>query len=238
VSGTVTDTAAETQASAGRPAPGWMRILIFAGAVLAVLLLGASAGLLIQLPDREVTQPGPESVDVGFSQDMTVHHQQAALMAGLARGQAQDPRLRLLGYDIETSQLGQIGMMQGWLNLWDAALLPTDGHMAWMGATSTHDHGGGAAVAVMPGMATDEELTRLREASGREFDVLFLQLMTRHHQGGIPMMADAAERAQVPQVRNLAGKMLGTQDSEIEYMTELLAEFGAQPLPPPDRPGQ
>jgi len=46
-------------------------------------------------------------------------------------------------------------------------------------------------------------------------------------------MADAAERAQVPQVRNLASKMLGTQDTEIDLMTSMLAEFGAQSLPPP-----
>ncbi len=213
--------------------PGWLRVLVVAGSVLAVLLLGASAGLLVQLPDREVAQPAPESVDVGFSQDMTVHHQQAALMAGWARERAQDPRIRLIGYDIETSQLRQIGIMQGWLSLWDAALLPMDGHMAWMAPESGHAHGGGDTVAVMPGMASGEELARLREASGRKFDVLFLQLMTRHHQGGIPMMADAAERAQVPQVRYLASKMLGTQDTEIDLMTSMLAEFGAQSLPPP-----
>jgi uncharacterized protein (DUF305 family) len=85
----------------------------------------------------------------------------------------------------------------------------------------------------MPGMASPAELKRLRTASGAPFDVLFLQLMLRHHQGGLPMARYAAEHAKTPQVRNLAQQIAASQGSEAEYLTQLLAQRGAQPLPPP-----
>jgi len=219
--------------------PGWLRVLLVTGAVLAVLLVGASVGLLIQLPDRNAAAPGPESVAVGFSQDMSVHHRQGVLMAGIVRGSTTDPEIATLAYDIETTQLEQLGRMQGWLSLWDAAALPTGQHMQWMTASGGGGGGGHAGhgmaggVEVMPGMATPQELQRLREASGPAQDILFLQLMIRHHQGGTGMMEAAAERAQVPQVRNLASQMLTAQNAEVVVMTAMLADRGAAPLPPP-----
>ena len=40
----------------------------------------------------------------------------------------------------------------------------------------------------MPGMATSDQLRALRAASGEQMDVLFLQLMLRHHEGGVIML--------------------------------------------------
>ncbi|HYZ07961.1 MAG TPA: DUF305 domain-containing protein [Pseudonocardiaceae bacterium] len=220
-----------------RRKPGWLWVLVVTGAVLAVLLVGASVGLLIQLPDRDAAAPGPESVAVGFSQDMSVHHRQGVLMAGIARGSTADPEIATLAYDIETTQLEQLGRMQGWLSLWDAAALPTGKHMQWMtapGGGGVHaGHGMAGGVEVMPGMATPQELQRLEEASGLAQDILFLQLMIRHHQGGTGMMEQAAEHAQVPQVRNLASQMRTAQTAEVVAMTAMLADRGAAPLPPP-----
>ncbi|MQA12844.1 MAG: DUF305 domain-containing protein [Pseudonocardiaceae bacterium] len=215
----------------GSPArgPAWMRVVIVTGAVLAVLLLGASAGLLLGQRGEPAAEPGLDSVSVGFAQDMSVHHRQAALMGALVPTRSTDPAIRPLAFDIQTTQLEQIGRMQGWLSLWDAPALPPGGHMTWM---SGHGHGGGG-VETMPGMASPQELDVLRRASGPEFDVMFLQLMLRHHQGGVPMLRHAQQHAEVPQVRNLAGQMLSAQLKESDYMTRLLAERGAQPLPPP-----
>lgn len=212
-----------------------MRVLIVAGSVLAVLLLGASAGLLIQLPEREAAEPGRESVDVGFSQDMSVHHRQGVLMAGIARDRSTDPEIQTLAYDIETTQLEQLGRMQGWLSLWDATPYPTGQHMTWMSGADAHGAhtGGGSGVDVMPGMASPAEIQQLQQASGPTMDTLFLQLMIRHHQGGGPMMEAAATAAEVPQVRNLAGQMQTAQNKEIVAMTDMLADRGAQPLPAP-----
>jgi uncharacterized protein (DUF305 family) len=236
-----TEPATTERDAARRAAPRWMRAGIAGGVVLAVLLLGASLGLLLQLPGRGPAQPGASSVDVGFSQDMSVHHRQAVLMAGLAREHSTDPALRSLAFDIERNQLEQIGRMQGWLSLWNAPALPTGRYMTWMTDTSrmpgmTHGSGeqrAGAGMQTMPGMASAAEIDRLERARGAEFDVLFLQLMLRHHQGGVPMARYAAQHAETAQVRNLAEKILISQGAESEYLAQLLSQRGAQPLPPP-----
>jgi uncharacterized protein (DUF305 family) len=224
-------------ADAEQPAPQearWIRPALAVVAVVGLLLLGAAGGLLISgVPGTTPPAvPATDSVDVGFSQDMTVHHQQAVTMASWERDHTTDPVLHQLAADIEATQTAQIGRMQGWLELWGAPTLPTGGYMAWM-TEPLHAHtpapAGGAPA--MPGMASDEELAALRAATGPQLDVLFLQLMLRHHEGGAGMLQYAAERAAVPQVRNLAAQMLRSQTSESLYLRQLLAERGGQPLP-------
>jgi uncharacterized protein (DUF305 family) len=199
-----------------------------------LLLLGAAAGLLVGLPGATATSsPAADSVDVGFAQDMSAHHQQAVQMASWERDHTTDPALRQLAFDIETTQLQQIGQMQGWLALWGA---PTDApggkHMTWM-APAGHSHAAATAggVETMPGMASSDQLRALRAATGPQLDVLFLQLMLRHHLGGVGMLQYGADHASVPEVRNLAAQMLSSQTSESEYMTQLLSARGGTPLP-------
>ncbi|MCP2260276.1 Uncharacterized conserved protein, DUF305 family [Streptoalloteichus tenebrarius] len=224
-----------------RPAGVVARVVVISAAVLAVLLLGAAAGMLVGLPNaKDQAAPGPGSVDVGFAQDMSVHHLQAVQMAGWARDHTGDPVIRQIAFDIESSQQEQVGRMKGWLALWNQPEVPYGGHMAWMAdADGGHSgHGGpsapsatATATPTMPGMATQQELARLRSLSGREMDVYFLQLMLRHHKGGVPMLRYAVDRASQSVVRNLASSMLGTQTKETETLEALLAERGGQPLP-------
>lgn len=216
--------------------PGWARPLIVVLAAVGLLLFGAAAGLLIRLPGSTATStPGADSVDVGFAQDMSVHHQQAVQMASWERDRTADPALKQLAFDIETTQLQQIGRMQGWLGLWGAAAdQPGGRHMAWMAASGdAHAHSASASggVDAMPGMATSEQLRALRAASGEQMDVLFLQLVLRHHEGGVVMLQYASEHASTSEVRNLAGQMLSSQTSESEYLKQLLAARGGTPLP-------
>ncbi|MGH3963042.1 MAG: DUF305 domain-containing protein [Pseudonocardiaceae bacterium] len=228
---------AEVPAGANRPTGRWPRLVAIGGAVLAVLLLGAALGMSLQRAVGALPQPDGGSVDIGFAQDMSVHHRQAVLMASLARDRSADPAIRSIAFDIEATQLEQVGRMQGWLSLWDAAALPTGRYMTWMSDTSmpgmAHGSGDTAGVAVMPGMATPADLERLRSATGGQFDVLFLQLMLRHHQGGVPMATYTAQHAETAQVRNLAEKIIISQGAESEYLAQLITQRGAQPLPPP-----
>jgi uncharacterized protein (DUF305 family) len=236
-SGVSTEARPEAPAApAAGPGGRWARPLVAVLGAVALLLLGAAGGLLIGLPSSSpsLSVPAADSVDVGFAQDMSVHHQQAVEMAAWERDHTTDPALRQLAYDIESTQTAQIGQMQGWLGLWGAASLPTGGHMAWMSSAGGHAHGaatGGGGVATMPGMASQEELRALRAASGQQLDVLFLQLMLRHHEGGAEMLRYAAEHASVPEVRNLAAQMASSQSSESAYLRELLAARGGTPLP-------
>jgi uncharacterized protein (DUF305 family) len=201
----------------------------------AVLLLAAGLGIGLLAGQRaDVASHGP--VDVGFAQDMSVHHAQAVDMATTELTGGADPAVKNLAFDILTSQQSQIGRMQGWLTSWGEPLLPTGGHMGWMahGEDTHHSHGGDmqhGAVAAMPGMASADDLARLRRAAPAERDVLFLQLMLRHHQGGTDMLAAAADGAEVSYVRDLARQMLATQTAESALMTDMLRKRNAPVLP-------
>ncbi|XVV08049.1 DUF305 domain-containing protein [Actinosynnema sp. CA-248983] len=212
------------------------RAAVISVAVVAVLLLGAAVGLLIRLPGSDTAStPAQDSVDVGFAQDMARHHLQAVQMANLARDKTADPAIRQLAFDIESTQLEQVGRMKGWLTLWGWPEQRADGsHMTWMEAPSHHSGStapGAGTGERMPGMATSDELAKLRSLSGTEFDVYFLQLMLRHHEGGAGMARYAATHAGQPTVRTLADNMLKSQSSESEYMKQLIVARGAAPLP-------
>ncbi|MEO6879505.1 MAG: DUF305 domain-containing protein [Mycobacteriaceae bacterium] len=213
-------------------------LLVLAG--VAVLAVGFLIGALVQPAGQGASHRVPEasSVDVGFAQDMTVHHRQAVQMANTEIGSS-DPVVSSLAFDIASTQQVQIGQMQGWLSLWGHPLLPSAGYMGWMAADArtTGDHGGhtpdrsAATITTMPGMATSAELTRLRQATGPARDVLFLQLMLRHHEGGTSMLDHAAQHAREPAVQAFATQLAGSQRAEVLTMTGLLAQRGAQPLP-------
>ncbi|GAB1509756.1 DUF305 domain-containing protein [Actinophytocola sp. KF-1] len=218
------------------------RTFVLIAALVAVLLVGAAGGMLISRGTTgDDATPSADSVDVGFAQDMRVHHLQAVTMAGIERDNTSDPILQGFAFDVESTQLAQSSEMAGWLTVWGYPQLPEVGapYMKWMseGGTHTHSNGEGGkttgAVQRMPGMATSDELNKLRKLSGKELDVFFLQLMLRHHEGGLEMAQYAADHAARGYVRNLAEKIVASQENETKLMKSYLAERGAQPLPFP-----
>jgi uncharacterized protein (DUF305 family) len=211
--------------------PRAVRTALFAVIAVALVLLGG--GLAVALGIGRTEAPTADSVDAGFSRDMGRHHLQAVEMANLALDRSDDPAVRGLAFDISATQTNQTGRMQGWLSLW--GLQPTGGDtMAWMGDSmgghAGHSMGGNG---LMPGMATEEELANLRALSGTAFDVEFLRLMMRHHQGGTEMAGYAAEHADNQAVRDLADSIVTSQAAETTLMTDMLAERGGTPLPAP-----
>ncbi|MCF6743266.1 DUF305 domain-containing protein [Blastococcus sp. KM273128] len=217
--------------SAGDPARrSPLRTALLAVIGVGLLLLGG--GLAVALGVGRDAQPAADSVDAGFARDMSRHHLQGVEMANLVADRSDDPEIELLAFDISATQTNQAGRMQGWLSLWGVP--PTGGDtMGWMPADHGHDGHDMAGGALMPGMATQEELAELRSLSGTEFDVEFLRLMIRHHQGGFDMAAYAAENAEVQAVRDLARSMVRSQGAEVETMTSMLAARGGTPLPEP-----
>lgn len=209
------------------------KVLVLSGAALAVLLVGAAIGMLITLSVvRQASTPTADSVDVGFAQDMQVHHLQAVTMSNWARDHTADPAVKGLAFDIEQTQLGQVGAMSGWLDIWGRPeQSPNGGYMAWM-APGSHGHTTEASggVRAMPGMATSQEIAKLRTLTGRELDVFYLQLMHRHHAGGLDMARYASEHAATSQVRNLGEKILKGQAGEMKLLETMLAERGGKPL--------
>lgn len=171
----------------------------------------------------------PSAVDVGFAQDMMVHHQQAVLMAAYAREHAGSDEVRALAVAIDSAQQREIGQLTGWLQSWGKPLQSDRPPMAWMtDEVPGHAHGDVGAGS-MPGMASPAEMDRLVNLTGKRLDVQFLRLMVRHHQGGLPMAKDAASHAQTDYVRDAARTMIQDQQREIDQMQTLLRARGASP---------
>ncbi|MFC5833249.1 DUF305 domain-containing protein [Nonomuraea insulae] len=203
-------------------------ILIICG----VLVLAVAALLLF---GRDGT-PGDTSPEAGFARDMATHHAQAVDMAFTIRDKGPEDQVRNLAFDIINTQSNQRGMFLGWLQQWDLSQATDQRPMAWM---TGHGHGAAAAAAgssgtasgAMPGMATPQELTKLKEARGKPAEVLFLQLMIRHHEGGVQMAEGLLKLSTRSEVVSMAQKIVDGQTGEIKLMTELLQQRGAQPLP-------
>jgi uncharacterized protein (DUF305 family) len=219
--------------------PAWSRAVIIGATLVVVLLIGATVGMLLtrSLTDEPAASPGAGSVEVGFAQDMSVHHLQAVTMANWARDHTTDTQVKQLAFDIESSQTEQVGRMKGWLMLWDQPEQTTGAYMQWM--TEPMTHGGQMSMvntapangAPMPGMATDVELSKMRSLTGKALDIDFLQLMLRHHQGGTAMAQYAQDHSSSSVVRSLTRSILASQGAEIDLMKQMLQARGAAPLP-------
>ena len=191
------------------------------GAVVA-LLIGYLAGLVTP----RFTAPGDNSPEAGFARDMSVHHAQAVEMGMWAYQKATNDEVRQMGYDIALTQQAQIGMMSIWLKDWHLEPTGSRPKMAWMpdGTKELSPDG------LMPGMATDDQLEQLHNATGKDVDILFCQLMLRHHLGGIHMIDGVLAENPTPEVRELAEIMKKNQTAEVSVMKTLLTQLGAAPL--------
>ncbi|MFW6691888.1 DUF305 domain-containing protein [Streptomyces sp. MAR4 CNX-425] len=198
--------------------------LLVGGGFLAVLVTGGDGG------DGEdaAAVPGNASADAGFARDMAVHHQQAVEMSLIVRDRTDDEDVRRLAYDILNTQANQRGMLLGWLDMWKLPKTTAEPPMSWMGHDMSFEPHDGA---LMPGMATNTQLDRLRRETGEDAEVLFLTLMTEHHRGGVTMSRMAESAAGTPAVRRLAKTMTLGQRSEIKLMKGMIDERGGTAKP-------
>lgn len=213
----------------------------FSLAALAVLFLaaistnaqdaGASAPNIVQpgapgQPTR-VLHPGtraslpPLSLkDIEFMQGMIMHHAQAVEMTDLIEQRSQSRDVRLLGARISKSQTDEMQFMQRWLE--------ARGQKTEMSSQkSGHGHGAQKAggTMMMPGMLSPEQMNTLKEATGDEFDRLFLSGMIQHHEGALVMVKELFETAgsgQDAELFNFASDVDSGQRAEIATMKILL----------------
>jgi len=162
--------------------------------------------------------------DVTFVKDMIPHHEQAVVMSDLALSQAGSPAVKDLATRIKAAQAPEIATMQGWLTSWGENA--GGGHdMGSMGSGGMK--GGGMKGGGMKGMASDEDLSALRAASGVEFERLFLKDMIAHHEGAVEMAKTEIAKGKDPAAKTLAQQITSSQEKEITEMRQLMATLGA-----------
>lgn len=195
--------------------------------IAAAIALAAAAVLVIVLGLNGT--PSDASPEAGFARDMGTHHAQAVEMSFIVYDRTSSRDVRNLAFDIINTQSTQRGMFMGWLQQWGVGQVGERQQMAWM--VGHGGHGGGATSTVMPGMASAAELTKLKGLKEKDAEILFLQLMIRHHEGGVQMAQALLKLSDRDEVTSMANKIVGGQSGEIKLMTDLLRQRGAQPLP-------
>jgi uncharacterized protein (DUF305 family) len=205
---------------------GWM----IAAGLLGTVACGAASTAAPEAgpamaPSSAVAQAARDtSPDVRFVRGMLAHHAQALEMTALVPARTTRRDLHLLAERIDVSQRDEIALMERWLRARGEEVPATGGGHA--------HHGGGHAQ--MPGMLTPDEMARLAAATGAEFERLFLELMIRHHEGALVMVAElfaSPGGGQGSEIYQIASDVDADQRAEIARMQRMLA--GPPPAPAP-----
>ena len=104
--------------------------------------------------------------------------------------------------------------MTGWLEAWGQEP-PSD-------SMDHGDMGHGDASGGMPGMMDAETMDELEQATGDEFDQMFLTSMIEHHEGAIEMARTEQANGENPDALALAQQVEEDQLAEIEKMKAML----------------
>ncbi|MFJ9098697.1 DUF305 domain-containing protein [Streptomyces sp. NPDC102405] len=153
--------------------------------------------------------------DVSFAQGMIPHHQQAVEMAELADGRAASAQVKDLAARVEKAQGPEISTMSGWLKAWDEKVPESMPGM---------DHSGMEGMEGMAGMMDSADMDKLKKASGKEFDSMFLTMMVEHHKGAVEMATTEKAKGEYKDATAMAGDIVTSQNAEISEMKKLLGE--------------
>jgi uncharacterized protein (DUF305 family) len=159
------------------------------------------------------------AADVRFMRGMIAHHGQALEMTALVPARTPREDLRILARRIEISQRDEIATMRRWLQDRGEAVPSAEEHAHHAGTAGMRHE-------AMPGMLAPEEMARLSAATGAEFERLFLELMIRHHQGALSMVAELLATpgaAQEADTFRFASDVDADQRAEIARMQRMLA---------------
>jgi uncharacterized protein (DUF305 family) len=171
--------------------------------------VNSNAANINQAPmDHSHMQTSPDAktapYDLQFLDTMIAHHQGAVVMAKPAMEKAQHDELKNLALSIITSQEKEVAQMREWRDKWYAGK-PVAVNMEMPGMNDS-----------MKGM----DMKRLGTATGKDFDLAFIEMMIPHHEGALAMAKEALEKAEHPEIKTLAQSIIMAQETEIKSMGE------------------
>ena len=207
--------------------PRGRRVAAVVVVIIAVAVAAFTGG---RLTAPVSSSPSTTSAEAGFARDMQTHHAQAVELSFIIRDETTDADVRLIAFDIATTQGQQEGQMFGWLSVWKLPKAPAEPSMTWMtrpaltGTGHEHDPAVIAAGDPMPGYATPDQIAELKSLTGVEAEKYFLTLMIAHHKGGVEMAQAIIDRSTDSIVVDFARSIVATQSAEITALEDMLAE--------------
>jgi uncharacterized protein (DUF305 family) len=217
------------------PLAGWAQ-QTSADFVAPIVQPGApgKAGKMLTPETAVAARQAPSKPDIEFMQGMIMHHSQAVEMTELLRTRSQNKDLQAMGNRISISQTDEIKYMKQWLQERGQPLTMSHG-MDMKGMDHSmpgmnHNMPGmdhSATEMMMPGMLTPQQMKALEQASGPQFDHLFLTGMIQHHTGALTMVQDLFETPGAGQdaaLFDFASDVDNTQRAEIRIMQGMLSK--------------
>jgi uncharacterized protein (DUF305 family) len=201
---------------------------VLAGGLVAVSLTltacGGSSSTAPADPAPSVSSAAPSNAqhndaDVAFAQMMIPHHRDAVAMAELAADRAQDPEVKALAEQIQATQQPEIDQLTDLLSAW-AAEVPPSNSMEGMGHGSTPST---STASGMGGMMAPAQMDQLRNATGVQFDEMFLTMMIEHHRSAVSAAQEEIDEGSNPDAVQLAEKIVADQTAEISRMQQMQA---------------
>jgi uncharacterized protein (DUF305 family) len=181
-----------------------------------MVLTAASAGcadrttlLEPDLPQQSVMiagAPAPSSsainFEIRFMQDMIDHHMMAVMTAEICLDAAVHEELVATCQEIIATQTQEIETMQAWLSDWY-----------------------GITYAPMMNRGMMKEVERLEELEGAEFEIAFMEMMIRHHEGAIKEASRCTKKAYHADLLAMCEDIIQAQAAEIAQMENWLCEW-------------
>jgi uncharacterized protein (DUF305 family) len=179
-----------------------------------VALLGVAVTTAIGLTGCGTGQPPPAApsgsspvhdthnpADVAFAQRLIPQLTQEADLGGLAQERAGSAQIKDLAQRMPDERRPWIDQMTGLLREWNAQVPDSSAPDAQFGK--------------IPGMASDQEIRQLTDASGPAFDGQFTQLMIHHHQGAISLANNERSNGQSSRLKAIALEIVNAEQHEI-----------------------
>jgi uncharacterized protein (DUF305 family) len=147
-------------------------------------------------------RPGTAQFEIKFMSDMIDHHAMAIEMGTVCLDKAVHDELKELCADIVSTQQQEIETLQGWLESW-------------------------YGVSYEPEMTPGDmkKVERLASLSGAEFEIEFMEMMSKHHARAIKMATRCLDRADHEELLALCDNIVATQSAEIQQMSTWLCDW-------------
>ena len=187
--------------------------------------LPGELGVLISSKDAsEIADSSHTAADIQFMTLMIPHHDQALTMSKMAPDRTNNKEVLEIAGRIEKSQADEIAFMRQWLSERGASLTSTETHEHHEASHSGHNK--------MHGMASENQLSELKNSEATKFDQMFLKLMIAHHDGAIKMVKDLRDQpgsAYDSSLNEFASDVSNDQTVEIERMNQMLVGLSDDP---------
>ena len=173
------------------------------------------------MPNQNMSNMGPmvsapgaadQPYDLQYIDGMIHHHEGAIQMSNMVLGKTERPELKEFAHKIIDDQTREIAELKQLREQWFSGR-PSALNMDLPGMV------GGTA------MMKSEHMKEMDTMAPEHFDQHFLKMMIAHHEGAVTRSKDALKKAEHPEIKQLAERIIKAQGIEIKQMRKWQSEW-------------